>query len=58
MNHILEATSLSGKNFFCPWDTNIAAFNAIGIIYFNKEVAKEYQIEDLLSSGARGKMDL
>lgn len=55
MGHILEATSINGQNFFCPSDTNIAAFHAIGITYFNKQVAEEYQVENLYDLVREGK---
>ena len=55
MGHIMDATSLSGKNFFCPSDVNIAAFHAIGITYFNKKVAEENKIENLYDLVREGK---
>ncbi len=38
-------TSLAGKNYFISGDMNIGAMNASGLIYFNKQILSDHQLE-------------
>ena len=54
MTNVRNNTSIAGKNYFIPGDMNIGAMNTSGLIYFNKQVIKDYNLEspyDLVNSG-------
>lgn len=44
---VMESTSIGGKNYFYVGDLNLAALNSVGVIYFNKRMAEDYQLGDL-----------
>jgi len=45
MGNALSNTSIGGKNYFISGDMNIGAMNASGIVYFNKQLLSDYQID-------------
>ncbi len=44
-NTVAENTSIAGKNYFISGDMNIGAMNASGLIYFNKQILADHQLE-------------
>ena len=51
---VMESTSVGGKNYFYVGDLNLAALNAVGVIYFNKELAENYQLGNLYDTVRSG----
>ncbi len=42
---VAENTSIAGKNYFISGDMNIGAMNSSGLIYFNKKILSDHQLE-------------
>ncbi|MBQ7930600.1 MAG: hypothetical protein IJ334_06270, partial [Clostridia bacterium] len=51
---VMESTSIGGKNYFYVGDLNLAALNSVGVIYFNKRMAEDYQLGDLYDTVRSG----
>ena len=45
MTNVLHNTSIGGKNYFVPGDINVGAMNASGIVYFNKQILSDYNLD-------------
>ena len=55
MNAMEQALSINGKIYFLSGDMNIAAFNATSCMFFNKELRRDYALEDPYSLVEEGK---
>lgn len=55
---INEDIRISGRNFFGVSDLTIQAYFASGIVYFNKALAKEYQLRDPYQTTIDGRWTL
>lgn len=58
MTNVLENTSIGNRNFFIAGDMNIGAMNAAGIVYFNKSILKDYDLESPYGLVDEGKWTL
>ncbi len=45
MTNVLRNTSIGGRNYFVPGDMHVGAMNASGIVYFNKQILADYQLD-------------
>lgn len=45
--NLLEPTAVDGKNYFLIGCANLVAFDSIGVLFFNKDLAAENNIDDL-----------
>ncbi len=57
-NTVAENTSIAGKNYFISGDMNIGAMNASGLIYFNKQILSDHQLESPYTIVDEGKWTL
>lgn len=58
MTNVLENTSIGDRNFFIAGDMNIGAMNAAGIVYFNKSILTDYDLESPYGLVDEGKWTL
>lgn len=55
MGMAMETSSIAGKNAFILGDTNIQAFMAVEGVYFNKQLVKDLELEDLYTVVREGR---
>ncbi len=56
--NIAKDTSLAGKNYFVAGDVNVGSMNSAGLIYFNKQLLSDYQLESPYAIVDEGKWTL
>lgn len=45
--NVMANTSIGHRNFFAVGDLNLASLNGVGVVYFNKRMAEQYNIGDI-----------
>lgn len=55
---VMENASIGGKNYFLTGDLNLSSMNGVGVVFFNKEMADQYGIDDMYDTVREGNWTL
>ncbi len=53
--HYYEQASIDGKTYFAVGDINLTLYEQLEVVYFNKKLASQHDIEDLYATALEGK---
>lgn len=51
---VMECSSIGGRNYYLTGDLNLSSMNGVGVMFFNKEMADQYGIDDMYDTVRAG----
>ena len=47
MGELYDRTTIGGYHFYCPGDLNISAYNTVQVVFFNKQMHKNLELDNI-----------